>query len=58
MRLSRALQDKLMDTRLRDKLVAEGKVTKQEVEEFLKSLPDETGNFVQLEDDRRREPKH
>lgn len=41
MRLNIALQEKLMDVRLRDKLVTDGKITKAEVEEFLKSLPDD-----------------
>lgn len=41
MRLSRALEDKLYDLRLRDKLLAEGKVTKAQVEEFLSKLPDD-----------------
>lgn len=41
MRLSRALEEKLMDVRMRDKLLSEGKVTKQQVEEFLASLPDD-----------------
>ena len=44
MRLSKALQDKMLDTRLRDKLVAEGKVTAAEVESFLNSLPDDAAN--------------
>jgi hypothetical protein len=44
MRLSRALEEKLLDLRLRDKLVAEGKVTKEEVEKYLKSLPDDQAN--------------
>ena len=44
MRLSRALQEKLMDVRLRDKLLAEGKVTKEDVKKFLDSMPDEAKN--------------
>jgi polyhydroxyalkanoate synthesis regulator phasin len=44
MRLSRALQEKLMDVRLRDKLLAEGKLTKEEVKKFLDTMPDETKN--------------
>lgn len=44
MRLSRALQEKLMDVRLRDKLIAEGKVTKEEVKKYMESLPDDTKN--------------
>ena len=42
--MSKALQEKLMDVRLRDKLVAEGKITKKELEEFLKAIPDEGNN--------------
>ena len=44
MRLSRALQEKIMDVRLRDKLVGEGKLTKEEVKKYLDSLNDETKN--------------
>ena len=44
MRLSRALQEKLMDVRLRDKLLAEGKLTKEEVKKFLDGIGDETKN--------------
>ncbi|MDD0852213.1 hypothetical protein HBN50_03850 [Halobacteriovorax sp. GB3] len=46
MRLSRALQDKIMDLRLRDKLVAEGKLSKAQVDEYLTALNDETTNAV------------
>lgn len=42
MRLSKALKEKLNDVRLRDKLIAEGKITKQQVDEYMKALPDET----------------
>ncbi len=41
MRLSRALQEKQMDVRLRDKLMSEGKLTKKQVEEITKALPDD-----------------
>ena len=44
MRLSRALNDKKLDLRLRDKLVHEGKMTHKEVEEYLNSLPDDAAN--------------
>lgn len=44
MRLSRALQEKLMDVRLRDKLLAEGKLTKEEVKKFLDDSADEAKN--------------
>lgn len=41
MRLNKALEDKQLDVRLRDKLVTEGKLTKSQVEEYFKSLPDD-----------------
>lgn len=44
MRLARALKEKLHDVRLRDKLIAEGKIKKEEVEKLLKELPDEAAN--------------
>lgn len=44
MRLSRALAEKLMDVRLRDKLIAEGKITKEEVKKYLDAMGDETKN--------------
>lgn len=44
MRLARALQEKLMDVRLRDKLIAEGKVTKEQVQTYLNSLEDSSNN--------------
>lgn len=44
MRLSRALAEKLMDVRLRDKLIAEGKITKEEVKKFLDSMNDDAKN--------------
>lgn len=49
MRLSRALQEKIMDVRLRDKLVHEGTVSQEEVKKFLDSLPDETANATWTE---------
>ena len=54
MRLARALEEKLLDLRLRDKLIAEGKVTKQQVEEFLASLDDSQENASFTEEDSRQ----
>ncbi len=48
MKLRMALEDKEMDVRLRDRLVAEGKVSASQVEEYLKSLSDEEGNYTRL----------
>lgn len=46
MRLPQALKDKILDLRLRDKLVENGTLTKQQVEEYLKSLPDESSSLT------------
>lgn len=45
MELKQALDDKLMDYRLRDRLIGEGKISKEEVSSYLKQLPDETQNI-------------
>ena len=45
MELKQALDDKIMDYRLRDRLLGEGKVTKDQVDNYLKQLPDETQNI-------------
>lgn len=50
MRLSRALVEKKMDVRLRDKLLAEDKLSKEEVKKFLDSIPDEAKNSSYTED--------
>ena len=44
MKLAKALDDKKLDIRLLDRLLAEGKVTKSELDEYLKNLPDESTN--------------
>ncbi len=49
MKLRLALEEKLMDARLRDRLVAEGKVSKEAVKKYLDSLPDEAKNAVPLD---------
>lgn len=46
MRLSKALNDKVMDVRLRDKLVADGSLSKSEVEKYLNELPDDSVNLA------------
>jgi len=45
MKLRLALEDKLMDVRLRDRLVAEGKLSATDVESYIKDLNDEDGNY-------------
>jgi|JFJP01.1.fsa_nt_gi polyhydroxyalkanoate synthesis regulator phasin len=49
MKLRLALEEKLMDARLRDRLLAEGKISKEEVKKYLDSLADETKNAVPLD---------
>jgi hypothetical protein len=50
MRLSRALEEKKMDVRLRDKLIAENKITKDEVGKYKKVLVDDSKNTVSTEE--------
>lgn len=49
MKLRLALEEKLLDVRVRDRLLAEGKITKEEIKKFLDSLPDEGKNAVPLD---------
>lgn len=49
MKLRIALEEKLMDVRVRDRLVAEGKITKEELKKYLDTLADETKNAVPLD---------
>jgi hypothetical protein len=48
MKLRIALEEKEMDVRLRDRLVAEGKLSKQEVDKYLNSLGDDDGKFERI----------
>ena len=48
MSLSDALKQKILDVRLRDKLLAEGKVTEEEVKKYLAELPDDQDNMTIL----------
>ena len=41
MKLRMALEDKLMDARIRDRLLAEGKITKKDIDDYFKNLPEE-----------------
>lgn len=49
MKLRLALEEKLMDVRVRDRLLAEGKITKEEVKKYLDSMSDESKNAVPLD---------
>ncbi len=44
MLLKQALDEKLMDQRVRERLLQEGKITKEDVDKFLASLPDDSQN--------------
>lgn len=50
MRLARALEDKLHDLRLRDKLLAEGKITQAQLDDYLNGLDDSSDNAEQTEE--------
>lgn len=49
MKLRLALEEKLMDVRVRDRLLAEGKITKEDVKKYLDTMADETKNAVPLD---------
>ncbi len=40
MKLAQALEEKIMDTRLMDRLLAEGKLTKKQVDDYLSKIED------------------
>lgn len=46
MKLRMALDEKKLDVRLRDRLVSEGKLDQKEVEEYLKSLDDDSSKAI------------
>ena len=50
MKLRIALDEKLMDQRVRDRLLAEGKITKKQVDDFLASLPDDSEKAEKVND--------
>ncbi len=52
MKLRQALEEKLLDVRLRDRLLAEGKITKEEIQKVLKRLPDDADKAVALDSDK------
>jgi hypothetical protein len=54
MNLKEALDDKKFDVRLRDRLVAEGKITPQELDTFKKALNDDedSSSVIQIDDSR------
>ncbi len=46
-----ALEEKQMDLRVRDRLLAEGKITKEEVKKFLDTMTDDGKNAIPLDQD-------
>lgn len=53
MRLSKALEEKELDVRLRDKLLTEGKLSKAKLEEYINTLADATASATYTEEDRK-----
>ncbi|MBF0359640.1 MAG: hypothetical protein HQK49_01420 [Oligoflexia bacterium] len=51
MRLKNAIEEKLYDSRLRDKFVADGRITKSQIDSYLTDLPDdqEKAHSIDLE---------
>lgn len=49
MKLGMALKEKLMDIRLRDKLLADGKISQNEIDQYLASLNDDNQNVAHVE---------
>lgn len=52
MKLKLALEDKLMDTRLVDRFMAEGKLSKADYDKYLASLEDCEGKYEVVSDNR------
>ncbi len=49
MKLAEALKEKTLDVRLMDRLLAEGKLTKAQVDEYLANLADDEGNYETID---------
>lgn len=49
MKLRLALEEKQLDVRVRDRLTAEGKLSKDDLKKYLESLPDDSKNAVSLD---------
>jgi hypothetical protein len=48
MKLAKALEEKVMDVRLVDRLLAEGKITKAQVDDYIAKLEDDEGNYTDV----------
>ena len=58
MKLRLALEEKLMDSRIRERLVAEGKISKKDIDAYLHGLPEEDASAwekVQSKDEKASE---
>lgn len=53
MKLRMALEEKIYDSRIRDRFVAEGKVDPKEVQQYLDNLEDDSAKAKTLQDNRR-----
>jgi hypothetical protein len=51
MKLRLALEEKLLDVRVRDRLLAENKISKEDVKKYLDNLADDNKNSVPLDQD-------
>ncbi len=51
MRLSKALEEKILDIRLRDKHLSEGKITKEQINDYLSKLEDSANNSQSTDDE-------
>lgn len=57
MKLRQALEEKMLDVRLRDRLLAEGKIAKEDIQKFLKGLPDDAAKAVALDQSEKNETR-
>ena len=53
MSLSKALKEKQLDVRLRDKLLAQGRLKNEELETYIKSLTDDSNKMSIIKQDNR-----
>ncbi|MEX0798878.1 MAG: hypothetical protein WEB87_05925 [Bacteriovoracaceae bacterium] len=44
MKLRLALEDKIMDSRIRDRLLAEGKISQKDIDAYIQNLPEESSS--------------
>jgi hypothetical protein len=51
MKLKIALDEKMMDVRLRDRLLADGKISQEEINKFLSELGNDEDNLSHIKED-------